>query len=84
MTEEAVIKKLESIRVSGSKGELWNFEAATIINLILKQQGEIRELRRNVEGYCGLAKQIQEDYGKSQQQIQEHYEQILEDYYNED
>ena len=72
MSEENVMNKLEAIRVSESKGELWNFEAATILNIIMEKQKEIEELKKCVDGYCGLAKQIQEDY-----------EQRLEDYYNE-
>lgn len=72
MSEEAVLKKLEAIRTSGSKGELWNFEVATILNMIIEYKNEIEMLKENVEGYRGLAKQIQEDY-----------EQRLEDYYNE-
>lgn len=72
MIEEQVIKKLEAIRTSGGKGELWNFEAATILNILSEQRKAIEELNKCVDGYCDLAKQIQEDY-----------EQRLEDYYNE-
>ena len=72
MSEEAVLNKLEVIRTSGSKGELWNFEATTILNMIIRYKDEIEMLKQSVDGYRGLAKQIQEDY-----------EQRLEDYYNE-
>lgn len=41
MSEEEIIKKLENIKVSGDKGELYNFEAGIILNLITKQQEEI-------------------------------------------
>lgn len=61
MFEEQVINKLEAIRVSGSKGELWNFEAATILNYIRELKGENRSLKEHVKGYSELAKQIQED-----------------------
>lgn len=43
-----------------------------VLELVKEQQDEIEMLKENVDGYRGLAKQIQEDY-----------EQRLEDYYNE-
>ena len=51
MSEEEVIKKLEAIRVSGSKGELWNFEAAIILNIISSQGTAIEELNKCVDSY---------------------------------
>ena len=62
--EKNILEKLENIRVCGSKSELWNFEAAIILNLIKSQQREIEGLKEDVNGYRGLAKQIQKDYIK--------------------
>lgn len=61
MFEEQVISKLEAIRVSGSKGELWNFEAATILNYIKELENANKELEVHMKGYSEFAKQIQED-----------------------
>jgi len=43
MTEEDTIKKLETIKVSGDKDYIYNFEAGIILNLIQKQQEEIEK-----------------------------------------
>lgn len=45
MSEEDVIKKLQTIKVSADKDYIYNFEAGTILNLIKKQQEEIELLK---------------------------------------
>ena len=56
MSEQEIIKKLENIKVSRDKGELYNFEAGIILNLITKQQEELEELRK----YYATRKEVEE------------------------
>lgn len=71
----------EDVIYNGSRENLSDFDEFCInhctdiqivLELVKEQQEEIELLKEDVDGYRGLAKQIQEDY-----------EQRLEDYYNE-
>jgi len=57
MTEEDTIKKLETIKVSGDKDYIYNFEAGIILNLIQKQQEEIEKKDK-------LEKEVADDIDK--------------------
>ena len=60
-SKEVVIQKLESIRVSGDKGELWNFEAAIILNLITDKQKEIDELKEHIRKRIEYTQDLEKD-----------------------
>lgn len=59
--KEEVIQKLESIRVSGDKGEIWNFECAIILNLITDKQKEIDELKEHIRKRIAYTQDLEKD-----------------------
>ena len=56
-----VLEKLESIRVCGSKAELWNFEAGTILRLINEEQREIDELKEHIRKRIAYTQDLEKD-----------------------
>lgn len=49
MNEEEIINKLETIKISGDKGTIYNYEAGAILSLIEKQQAEYSDLKLKYE-----------------------------------
>lgn len=60
-SKEEVIQKLESIRVSGDRGELWNFECAIVLNLINDKQREIDELKEHIRKRIAYTQDLEKD-----------------------
>lgn len=60
MSEEELMERLEDLKEEGAI--LGEDEIKTLLNLIEKQQKQIKLLEEDVDGYKGLSKQIEEDY----------------------